>query len=133
MKMGDEVIAVLAGEKQIVELDLGQPRNRAEHQILDAGLCGRGHRDGVTVTAQAGAEPQNVQLRDGLVWSRMDHKGTDGYSIDSAVSLSRADPNHILFQFGSVCIRVHPRPLRWVAPTGQDPTTMTRNLTTDGH
>ena len=49
-------------QERIVEVHLGYPRHGAEHDVLDAGLSGRGHRNRVAVAAEAGGDPQDVDL-----------------------------------------------------------------------
>ena len=52
-----EVVAILVGEDGIVQVNLGQAGNCAEHHIFDAGLRGRGDGDGVAVATQTGRDP----------------------------------------------------------------------------
>src|SRR5580704_1745187 len=58
----EKIIAVGLGKKWIVERDFRNPGNLAEDDVFDAGLGGSSHGDGVAVTAQAGGDPQNVEL-----------------------------------------------------------------------
>ena len=52
-----KVVAVLIGEHGIVQMDFGKARNRAQDNVFDAGLSGRGDRDGISVAAQTGGDP----------------------------------------------------------------------------
>ena len=47
-----KIIAILDGEKGIVEVNLREPRHRAEDDIFYTGLGGRSHRDGVAIAAR---------------------------------------------------------------------------------
>ena len=49
-----------------METDLRDPGNAAQHEILDARLGGRGHRDGVAIAAEAGRDPEDVDLGDAI-------------------------------------------------------------------
>ena len=60
-----EVVAVLVGEDRIVQMDLRQAGDCAQQNVFDAGLSGRGNGDRVSITAQAGRDPENVDLGDG--------------------------------------------------------------------
>ena len=62
MKMAHEFFAVVVGQKRIVQMNFGNPGNAAEKNVLDARLRGRGHRDGVSVAAEAGGDPENVNF-----------------------------------------------------------------------
>ena len=55
----------LVGEHRIVQVDLGQAGDGAQQHIFDAGLRCRGDRNRIAVTAQAGRDPEDVDLRDG--------------------------------------------------------------------
>ena len=60
-----EVVAVLIGEHGIVQMNFGEPGNGAQNDIFDAGLRGGGDRDGVSVAAQSGGDPEDVNFGDG--------------------------------------------------------------------
>ena len=60
-----ELVAVLVGEHGVVQVDLGQPGNRPQDDVFDAGLRGGGDRDRVAVAAQPGRDPEDVHLLDG--------------------------------------------------------------------
>jgi hypothetical protein len=53
--------AALEVEQRPVQGDPGQPRQRADHQLLDARLGRGGQRDGVPVAAQPAVHPEDVQ------------------------------------------------------------------------
>ncbi len=64
----DEVVGAglrtaLEVDERPVHLDVRQARQRAEHDLLDAGLGRRGQRDRVAVAAEPGVDPENVQYR----------------------------------------------------------------------
>ena len=66
----DEVVgpglrAALEVDQRPVHRDLGQAGQRAEHDLLDAGLGGGGQGDRVSVTAEAAVHPEDVD--DGLL------------------------------------------------------------------
>ncbi len=61
----EEVVAVVVGEHRVVQVDGGQTRDRTEQDVLDAGLGRRGDRDGVTVAAEPGGDPHDVDVLDG--------------------------------------------------------------------
>ena len=52
--------AALEVDQRPVHGDLGQARQGAERDLLDAGLGRGGQRDGVAVTAESGVDPQDV-------------------------------------------------------------------------
>ena len=61
----DEVVgaadrAVLEVDQRPVHRDLRQARQRAQRDLLDAGLGGRGEGDRVAVAAQPGVDPEDV-------------------------------------------------------------------------
>ncbi len=43
-----------------MDIDLRKAGQGAEHDVLDAGLHGRGQCNGITVTTQARVDPENV-------------------------------------------------------------------------
>ncbi len=57
MEMLHEVVSNLGGEKGIMEIHLGNPGKGSQDNVLDAGLRGRRHRDGVPVATQACGDP----------------------------------------------------------------------------
>ena len=57
-------VAVFVGQKEIVKVDLGNPRQVAENQVFDAGLRRGRDRDGVAVTTQSGVDPEDVDFFD---------------------------------------------------------------------
>ena len=64
----DEVVraahrTALEVDERPVHGDLRQPGEGAQGDLLDAGLGGRGQRDGVAVAAQAGVDPEDVHRR----------------------------------------------------------------------
>ena len=66
----DEVVGALLGaalevDQRPVHRDLGQARQGAEHDLLDAGLGGSGQRYRVPVAAEASVHPENMQ--DGII------------------------------------------------------------------
>src|SRR5580704_12086899 len=54
----EKLVTVFVSEKQVVKIDLGNPGKCSQHEILNARLRRRGHRDGVAVAAQAGVDPK---------------------------------------------------------------------------
>ena len=58
----EEVVAVLVGEHGVVQVHLGQAGDGAEDDVLDARLGGGGDGDRVAVAAQAGGDPEDVDL-----------------------------------------------------------------------
>jgi hypothetical protein len=64
MKSLQEIISVFVGEEQVAKIDLGDPRQAAADEILDAGLRRSGHCDGIAIAAQTGVDPQDVNLSD---------------------------------------------------------------------
>ncbi len=46
-------------------MDLGQTRDRAQQNILDAWLFRRGDGNAVAIATEAGGDPENVNVRDG--------------------------------------------------------------------
>jgi hypothetical protein len=60
-----KLVSILRSEKGVMEMHLGNPRQRSEHNILDAGLCRCRHSDCVPVATQARSYPENVALGDG--------------------------------------------------------------------
>ena len=64
MKELEELVAVLVGEHGVVQVDLRQPGNGAQDDVLDARLRGGGDRHRVAVAAQAGRDPEDVDLGD---------------------------------------------------------------------
>jgi hypothetical protein len=57
-----ELVAVLVGEHGVVQEDPRHAGQRAQDQILDTGLGGGGHRDGIAIAAEAGGHPDDVHL-----------------------------------------------------------------------
>ncbi len=43
-----------------MNIDFRKARQGAEHDTLDAGLHGRGQRDGISVTTETSVDPENV-------------------------------------------------------------------------
>ena len=117
-----EVVAVFVGEHRIVQVHFGQAGDCAQQHIFDAGLGGRGDRDGISVAAESGGDPDDVNLRNGGAFCV-----TRPYGIVSAAmarspfSFSyRAVPVHfvryrIRRMFGNARneIRVSSRKIRW--------------------
>src|SRR6516225_5289747 len=66
-----ELVAVFVGEKGIMKMNLGNPGECAENDVLDARLTRAGHSDGVAVASEPGGEPQDVHLGEGFTptWS----------------------------------------------------------------
>ena len=62
MKKLQEVVAVFIRQHGVMQTHLGQSRQGAEKQVLDARLGGGRDGDGVAVAAQAGRDPENVDL-----------------------------------------------------------------------
>ena len=60
-----EVVAVFVGEYRIVQVNLGQAGNRAQQDVFNAGLGGRGNGDRISITSQTRCDPHNVQLSHG--------------------------------------------------------------------
>ena len=60
-----EVVANFIGEHGIVQMNFGQAGDRAQQNIFNAGLRGRGDRDRIAVTAKAGGNPENVNVFNG--------------------------------------------------------------------
>ena len=56
----EEIVADGISEDRVMEVDLGDARNRAQNQVLDARLGGGGHGDRVAVTTQPGGDPEDV-------------------------------------------------------------------------
>ena len=81
--VGAAVGPALEVDQRPVHRDLGQAGQRAEGDLLDAGLGGRGQGDGVAVTAEPGVDPQHVdQGFFGL-------DGSSAVGIDAAFELPR--------------------------------------------
>ena len=59
----EEGVAGLEREHRIMQMDLGQAGDRAEEHVFDARLGGGGDGHRVAVTAEAGGEPQDVDVR----------------------------------------------------------------------
>ena len=59
-----EVVADFVGEERIVKANLRDAGDEAEHQVLDAGLRGRSHGDGVAVATKGGGNPENFDFFD---------------------------------------------------------------------
>ena len=59
-----EVVAHFVGEDRIVQVDLGQAGDGAQHDVLDAGLHGGGDGDRISVAAKTGGHPYDVNLGD---------------------------------------------------------------------
>ena len=57
-----EVIAIRQRQKGIVQVDFGDPGQGAQNNVLDAGLSGGSHRDGIAIAAQASSNPENFDL-----------------------------------------------------------------------
>ena len=78
------------GQHLVVQVDLGEPGDEAEHDVLDGGLIRRGDRHRVAVAAHALRDPQDVHLRDGAALGR--HRGLglgvaavrDAYAVNLA-------------------------------------------------
>ena len=60
-----EIIAVFIGENGVVQMNAGQSGDRAQQDVLDAGLRGGCDGNGVTVTTKSGGDPQNMNIWDG--------------------------------------------------------------------
>ena len=72
VKRLQKLVAVLDGKEGIMEVDLGNPWQRAHHNVFDAGLRGGGHGDGVAVASKSGRHPQNIEFGDRTVGSAFD-------------------------------------------------------------
>ena len=59
----------VVGEHLVVQVDLRQPGDGAEQDVLDARLPGRRHRDRVTVAAHPLRDPEDVDLLDSGHWA----------------------------------------------------------------
>src|SRR5208283_3665282 len=59
-----KLFPIFESEKGIVEMNLGNPRQGAENNVLDARLGCSGHSDGFAVAAEASGDPENIQFRD---------------------------------------------------------------------
>ena len=59
-----EVFADFVGQDGIVKVDFRNAGDDAEHDVLDARLRGRGHRDRIAVATQAGRDPDNIDFFD---------------------------------------------------------------------
>ena len=65
MENAHEVVAAERSvEHLVVQVHPGQTWNQAEHDVLEAGLHGRGHRDRIAVAAHALGGPQDVHFVD---------------------------------------------------------------------
>ena len=62
MKMAHEFFAVVVSKKRIVQVNFGDPGDATEEDVFNARLSGRGHRDGVSIAAEAGGDPKNVNF-----------------------------------------------------------------------
>jgi hypothetical protein len=62
MEVLEEVVTNFEGQEWIMEVDLGDKGYRTEDEIFNAGLCGSGHRDGISIAAETGGQPQNVDF-----------------------------------------------------------------------
>jgi hypothetical protein len=76
-KEADKFVAVFVGEKGIVKMNLGNPRECAENDVLDARLRSACHRNRVAVASEPSGEPQDVHLGD---WFRPTWQITGGRS-----------------------------------------------------
>ena len=62
-----EVVSVLVGQNGIVQVHLGQAGNCPQQNVFDTGLGCRGDRNRISVAAQPGGDPENVDFGD---WRR---------------------------------------------------------------
>ncbi len=66
-----EVVADLVGEHGIVQMNLGQARDRAQDDVLDAGLRRGGDRNRIAIATQACGDPHDMDIAHcGLVAER---------------------------------------------------------------
>src|SRR6185312_573711 len=71
----------------IVEMNFGQPWNRAHYDVFDAGLFRGGDRDRVSVATETGCNPENVNFgnggleRGGWLGRLRRHKASFGFAI----------------------------------------------------
>jgi hypothetical protein len=63
-KETEQFVAVLVGEKRIVKMDLGNPWECTEDDVLDARLSRTGYRDGIPVASEPGGELHDVHFSD---------------------------------------------------------------------
>ena len=69
MERCEKLVTILVRQHRIVEPDARQAWNDPEDDVLNARLGRGGNGDSVTVAAQAGGDPKNVDLRHrGLRW-----------------------------------------------------------------
>src|SRR5580704_4389874 len=64
VKRLEEFVAVLIGEKRIVEPDLRNTGHRAREQVFDTRLGSASHRDRVAVASKPGGDPEDIDLLD---------------------------------------------------------------------
>jgi hypothetical protein len=81
----EELVAVLIGQYRMMQPDLGQTRDATKHQIFEARLGRCRDRDRITVTAEAGRDPEDVHHLDnggaGILLALVG--GRDGHSCSS--------------------------------------------------
>jgi hypothetical protein len=65
MKRLQEVFAGLVGEAWIMEIYFGNPGYATEKNILEAWLRGRGHGNGIAVTAKSSGNPEHIHFGEG--------------------------------------------------------------------
>src|ERR1700683_4890944 len=59
-----EVVAIFIGQDGIVQMDFGKPRYGPQKNVLNARLGSGGDRDGITIAAQTGGDPKDMNFRD---------------------------------------------------------------------
>ena len=64
MEREKKIIPILIGKERIVEMDFRDPRHRSHDDIFDAWLGCCRHGNCVPITAEAGRNPQDVDLCD---------------------------------------------------------------------
>jgi hypothetical protein len=83
-------LAGLVGEERVVQRDRRQVRDGAQDDVLEARLRGRGHRHAVTVAAERGRQPENVELVD----RRGVHRAARSRSASAAGKRPRPSLSH---------------------------------------
>jgi hypothetical protein len=94
MKAAHKFVAVFVGEERIMEIDFGYPGNAAADNILNAGLRGGRHGDGIAVAPRAGGNPEHIDFGDRLSRHQTNLRRSPAIRIRSIRSLRRILHNH---------------------------------------
>src|ERR1700687_5059690 len=78
-----------------MEADLGNPRQRSQHNVLNAGLRGCGHGDCVPIAPQARSYPENIDLGDG--WRFAIRATRRSHGEDSFLSMRNPVPHRNIY------------------------------------